>query len=263
MAAVNHEQAEDARQLMGPEPRNHSEDLVDRKINPLRDKRLQLTGHSLGGGLSSAVCCYLDSQYPDIAFHSVTFNAAGVHANTVRPAALGDAVANNFTVSDEILTTLQSYVSTLPFVGAVFAHASRALGMSAMPPALGTPRREPGRSPGGTLGEKGAALPDLFPVSHDVIPILSHLDGMLRTSPSITEFGSRFLEWLNERYREAVVDDLPWYGGAIWTVYADMFDRMMVELEPELALLEGRFTHSAEYHGMDVVIATYETAVPG
>lgn len=244
----------------------YAEQEVQSKIVPLSDKRLQITGHSLGGGLASAVCCFLDNKFPDIAFHSMTFNASGVNPVTVSPASLSDAVARNFTVDDELLTTLQSYTANLPFVGAVFSHASRSLGMAAMPPALGTMHRFAGRSPGGSTGAKGSLLPNLFPVSRQTldpaadstIPVLSAIDGMLMSSPSVTQFGTRFAEWLNTRYRERANADNPW---TIVGTYENMGALMLAEVEPELALLGDLFLHSAEYHGMDFVIATYEGAI--
>lgn len=242
---------------------------VNQKILPLKDKRLEITGHSLGGGLAAAVCCVLDYTFPAVVFHAMTFNSSGVHANTVRPAALTDAVANNFTVDDEILTTLQSYTSSLPFVGAVFSHASRSLGMKAMPPALGTLRRVPGKSPGGSLGAKGSALPNLFPVASQTlkpggpssIPVLSALDAMLLASPTLSQFGTRFVAWLNARYRAEVMRvDNPW---TIVGIYQGMFRLLAAELAPEQALVTDLFKHAAEYHGMDVVIATYDSIYGG
>ena len=241
---------------------------VREKIISTADKRLEISGHSLGGGLAAAVCCLLDAEFTDITFHAITFNAAGVHSRTVRPASLSDGVINNFTVEDEILTTLQSYTSTLPFIGSVFVHASRALGMKAMPPALGTMQRVAGRSPGGSLGAKGSALANLFPVQQQTlkpgaasaIPVLSALDQMLGSSPSLAQFGTRFGQWLNQRYRATVMrENNPWHVGSLYT---GMFDRLMAELAPELALVGELFAHSAEYHGMDVVIATYEAMHP-
>ena len=244
--------------------------LVKEKISPLADKRLEITGHSLGGGLAAAVCCALDFQFPDVTFHAITFNAAGVHSKTVNPAALSDGVINNFTVDDEILTTLQHYPTKLPFVGAVFSHASRSLGMKAMPLALGTLRSVPGRSPGGDLGEKGSFLPVLFavkkqslrPDADSTIPVLTALDSMLQSSSSMTQFGTRFAQWLNERYRTGAEAIASRWGSTIYSLYRDMGGLMMAEIEAEKALLTELFAYAAEYHGMDVVIASYEAANP-
>ncbi|MGO4598341.1 WXG100 family type VII secretion target [Terrabacter sp. 2RAF25] len=81
-----------------------------------------LTGHSLGGGLASTAS--VATGVP-----AVTFNAAGVHPNTVvAAAALGHHSASldqgqvrNYHVRGEILTTVQnplgSFVDHVPFIG--------------------------------------------------------------------------------------------------------------------------------------------------
>ena len=90
-----------------------------------------LTGHSLGGGLASTASVATDVP-------AVTFNAAGVHPNTVLAAAtlghesptLDPGQVRNYHVRGEILTTLQnplgSFVDHVPF------------GDSILPNALGT-----------------------------------------------------------------------------------------------------------------------------
>ena len=90
-----------------------------------------LTGHSLGGGLASTASVATDVP-------AVTFNAAGVHPNTVLAAAtlghespgLDPGQVRNYHVRGEILTTLQnplgSFVDHAPF------------GDSILPNALGT-----------------------------------------------------------------------------------------------------------------------------
>ena len=242
---------------------------TENRIEPLEDKRLQISGHSLGGGLAAAICCHLDSLFPEISFHAVTFNAAGVHPNTVHPAALTDGKTDNFTVRDELLTTLQSYENQVPLIGAVFKHAERALGMSTMPDAVGTTQRIDGCSPGGDLGPQGVALPILFPVSEQTLvpgapsdlPVLSRLDAMLMNAVTIPLFGARFIEHLNARYRDVVMaEDRPW---TIVGIYEGMFDRFMTEIEPELGLLKDVMEAAAHYHGMDTVIATYDSMFGG
>ncbi|NUR17065.1 MAG: DUF2974 domain-containing protein [Dermatophilaceae bacterium] len=93
---------------------------------------MALTGHSLGGGLASTASLATDVP-------AVTFNAAGVHPNTVLAAAalghrdpgLEPGQVRNYHVRGEILTTLQnplgSFVDHAPF-----------LGDSVLPNALGT-----------------------------------------------------------------------------------------------------------------------------
>lgn len=81
-----------------------------------------LTGHSLGGGLASTAS--VATGVP-----AVTFNAAGVHPNTVVAAAalghhsagLDQGQVRNYHVRGEILTTVQnplgSFVDHVPFIG--------------------------------------------------------------------------------------------------------------------------------------------------
>jgi len=85
-------------------------------------ENMVITGHSLGGGLASTASVATDIP-------AVTFNAAGVHPNTVLAAgALGQGDAGyspgqirNYHVRGEMLTTLQnplgSFVDHVPFVG--------------------------------------------------------------------------------------------------------------------------------------------------
>jgi len=85
-------------------------------------ENMVLTGHSLGGGLASTASVATDVP-------AVTFNAAGVHPNTVLAAAalghhdagLSPGQIRNYHVRGEILTTVQnplgSFVDHVPFVG--------------------------------------------------------------------------------------------------------------------------------------------------
>lgn len=240
------------------------------KIIKLNDKRLEITGHSLGGGLAAAVCCVLDHEYPDITFHGMTFNAAGVHPKTIAPAALSDGVINNFTVEDEMLTTVQSYTSQLPIVGAVLKIAARTLGMAAMPPALGTMRRVHGVSPGGSLGKKGSSLANLFPVQSQTLvpsapkgfPVLTAIDGLLAGSTTATQFGTAFAKWLNTTYRQRALSNLSnnWFQ-PIWQIYQEMGRLLLEDADPEIKALTDIMKAAAEYHGMDVVIATYDSII--
>lgn len=103
---------------------------------------LVLTGHSLGGGLASTASVATDLT-------AVTFNAAGVHPNTVVAAAVlghespvldADQV-RNYHVRGEVLTTLQhplgSFIDHVPLIGD-----------SILPNALGTQiALDPARGP--------------------------------------------------------------------------------------------------------------------
>nr|WP_272212555.1 hypothetical protein [Marinicella sp. W31]MDC2878472.1 hypothetical protein [Marinicella sp. W31] len=69
--------------------------LAQDKIKPGQDRRLEVAGHSLGGGLAAATCAVLEQKVPEIDIHGTTFNAAGVHPNTIAPAT--SASVNAFT----------------------------------------------------------------------------------------------------------------------------------------------------------------------
>jgi len=80
---------------------------------------------------------------------------------------------------------------------------------------------------------------------------------MLGNSLTLSQFGTRFGQWLNQRYRAIVMrENNPWHVGSL---YSGMIDRLTTEIAPDLALVSELFAHSAGYRGMDVVIATYES----
>lgn len=243
--------------------------VVNRFISPLEVKRLELTGHSLGGGLAAAVCTVLTRAFPDVYFHAITFNAAGVHSNTVAPASLRAGAIDNFTVEDEILTTVQSFTSQIPIAGAIFRMAERTIGQRGMPPALGSTLVVRGESPGGHgLPARGRTLPNLFPIAEQTFvtshvrgfPILLQIDRMLANSPSVTQFGNRFLEWLNTNYRDRALASAETTLGVIpiWRLYQEMGRHLMRDLQTEIDTMTRVILAAVSYHSMDVVIATYE-----
>ena len=247
--------------------------VARQKIESLSEKRLEITGHSLGGGLAAAVCTVLDHEFPDIQFHAITFNAAGVHANTVAPAGLGGAAINNFTVEDEMLTTVQSFTSRIPLVGSVFRLAERHIGQTGMPPALGTMRVVQGKlPPGSPYGRAGGNCPNLFPIQDQTVargytgdfPILTAIDGLLGASSSATQFGNRFLTWLNRNYRDRALQSADSTLGLvpIWTLYREMGRLLQADVEPELEAMAEIGAAAAAMHGMVYVIATYESLYP-
>lgn len=69
--------------------------------------------------------------------HGTTFNAAGLHANTVAPASTESGDIHNFTVEDEILTTVHSFTDRMPVVGAIFRMGERTINQVGMPQAGG------------------------------------------------------------------------------------------------------------------------------
>ena len=96
--------------------------LAQHLARAVGSENMVLTGHSLGGGLASTASVATDVP-------AVTFNAAGVHPNTVLAAAalghhdagLSQGQVRNYHVRGEILTTLQnplgSFVDHVPIVG--------------------------------------------------------------------------------------------------------------------------------------------------
>ncbi len=253
--------------------KNYGRQVVREKILSLPEKKLEITGHSLGGGLAAATCTVLDNEFPDVSIHAITFNAAGVNPATVAPASLMDGHINNFTVEDEMLTTVQSFTSRIPIVGSVFRLAERHINQTGMPPALGTTRVVHGvLPPGSQLGSAGAPNPQLFPIQDQTVepaytgdfPILTEIDGLLGGSASATQFGNRFLTWLNTNYRDRALASAPSTLGLvpIWRLYPEMARLLMVDMEPEIAALTKIGASAASYHGMNHVIAAYEHLYP-
>lgn len=252
----------------------YGEEVVRYKIMALADKRLKITGHSLGGGLAAAVATVLTSRFPNVQVHGVTFNAAGVHENTVRPAALNSAPIVNFAVKDEILTTVQSFTGVMPIAGPVFQLAARRLGQTGMPAALGNLMPLPGRAPPGSPhASAGGSLPQLFPMlgrraadRHRYrFPILEAIDGMLANASSVQNFGNRFMEWLNENYRDRALQSAESTLGLIpiWRLYQEMFRLLHNDAQPEIEALTATMLMAVDYHGMSYVVATTDVHYPG
>ncbi|MGV1832676.1 hypothetical protein ACQZ6Z_25230 [Agrobacterium vitis] len=255
--------------------------IVDAKIQTSADKRLEITGHSLGGGLASAVCAFLSRFYPDVYFHAIVFNPSGVHPNTIKPATAADGNINVFSVKDEILTTVQSHRNLLPVIGAIFRLAKRTIGQDGMPDHLGNMMQVQGTSPGKydekwSVPPKGSHLPVLFPINQQTLvefpkkggfPELTKLDSMLNASPSVSLFATQFLQYLNERYRKGANDtltDKSWLGiYRVDTLYTEVIERYWADLKPEVDALTKIVEASVSYHGMDYVIATYDKTFGG
>jgi len=176
-------------QGMGKESEQYKEaiqfgrDIVEEKIATTEDKRLMVTGHSLGGGLAAATCCVLEASYPDITFNSIIFNAAGVHRNTIARELKSDetramsAMSSNpcfdICVEDEILTTLGAHHKKLPILGSIFTYVARHIGQHGLPnPSdIATLRDIPGYSPGSTA-KKAKHKENLNALPERIKPIL-------------------------------------------------------------------------------------------
>ncbi|MCF1461742.1 hypothetical protein FS827_10430 [Agrobacterium vitis] len=248
------------------------------KIRPSNDKRLEITGHSLGGGLASAVCCVLSRLFPSIYIHAIVFNPSGVHPNTIRPATAADGKINVFSVKDEFLTTVQSHRNLLPVIGSVFRLAKRTIKQDGMPDHLGIMMQMPGTSPGQydetwSVPPKGSHLPVLFPINQQTLvpfpkkggfPAINKLDTMLNASPSVSLFATEAAKYLNETYRsgaDKTLTENSWMGLGVYRIdslYVEMGKRYVADLQPEIDALMKIFEASASYHGMDYVIATYD-----
>lgn len=218
------------------------------KAKGLREKILYSVGHSLGGGLASAVSTTLAQYYPKEYVRTDTFNASGVHPNTVAPASIGMATVNNFTVKDEILTTIQSNLKSLPFVGPILRI------LSVTPPAsIGSPSQTEAK---GQLKIPG----NLFPIDRKKFPYLTKLNDALDSAQSASGFamqvGAIFAEELAGQTvqvgKEVLSDPLDAHRGSFWRIY-DQFNK-------EAADMKDIISNSINRHLMDVVIPTYEHA---
>ncbi|MCF1437052.1 hypothetical protein GOZ97_23970 [Agrobacterium vitis] len=253
--------------------------ITSNKIIPSADKRLEISGHSLGGGLASAVCVVLDHEINGIYFHSIVFNPAGVHPNTINPATAADGHINVFTVNDEILTTVENYRGKLPIIGAIFRLAKRTIGQDGMPHTIGTLLTNDGISPGKSdekwaVPPKGKLLPKLFPIGEqnlikppkpEKFPEITNLDNLLNGSASATDFANKLLVYLHNKYvpNKFSQKDMLWLDPrSILTKdildYSNIYKKYKEELQPEIDALMKIIEASISYHGMDYVIATYD-----
>nr|WP_272211152.1 hypothetical protein [Marinicella sp. W31]MDC2877037.1 hypothetical protein [Marinicella sp. W31] len=123
--------------------------IAKSKIKPGQDRRLNIAGHSLGGGLASATATVVEHFYhTDITTLCHTFNPSGVNTETVKPASLGEATINAFGVRDEILTTIETRAGQLPFLGAILRWAKAEANIDGFPAPAGNFVPRKGISPG-------------------------------------------------------------------------------------------------------------------
>ena len=158
-------------------------DAVDRAAPIAKDKwnnRLNITGHSLGGGLAAAASLYAAKAYPELKLGAITYNAAGLHENTANRMqgsntsdAIGIPVLGKV-VQDEILHTL-GVAKKMPFVSDVFRWQGKF-----MPPPTGQTDIRRGISPGAfpvggdpshqnTAYPDGSFLPFIFPLERQTM----------------------------------------------------------------------------------------------
>lgn len=290
--------ANNLRQALGLESQQYkmairyTSDVLKQYILPSGENRLELTGHSLGGGLASAACAWLDRVINEeklkASVHAITFNPAGVHKNTVAPASLLSGHIHAFAVQDEILTTLQSHKNVLPFVADILRLAGPFVGSETVPPAMGHLISKPGISPG-RLGEewsvpaKGELLPTLFGLDEQEIisqeehlgfPETKQIQQLLHESDDVLDFLTKVLEYLTLRYLPRYAPLFAFAKGylslrlslilftnrlgvvlAAIDVYKEYLKKILPrEMRQVLKLIQA----SVDYHGMDYVIASYE-----
>jgi len=250
--------------------------VVNEKVLPNSDKRIEVTGHSLGGSLAASATCVLDNTFPDVSIHGTTYNAAGLHENTVSPATPSSGDIHNFTVEDEILTTVHSFTDNLPVVGGIFRMAERTINQVGMPRAAGQLLVQRGAWPPETThpGESGTDVPNLFPITTQSLvseysgnfPVLTRIDAMLASAGNVTRFGNAFIEWLNDTYRDQAIqnnrdsEENFWFPERIDRTYREMARLLMEDMEPEIDALMKIVLQSVEFHGMDYVISAYDKA---
>lgn len=143
--------------------------------------KLLITGHSLGGGLAATAAISAKFHHPDCDVTCVTYNAAGVHENSVtefvgRAATLGqNPNTSNFSVNDEILNTMQIQQAKLPFIEPFVRWANGLPGAQEMGfrPARNTTAVtagiSPGQNPMGYYAAAGDPLPRLWPVKENTL----------------------------------------------------------------------------------------------
>lgn len=138
------------------------------------DGNLRITGHSLGGGLSSCAAIRLKFWYPDMNISAVTYDSSGLHEATAafHETDLNMASAANIlarSVEDEILTSMQKRTDFLPVGSSLIRYSG-----PRMPPALGTYDERKGISQG-IFGADGGDNPKIYAPKWGQMPNLLDL----------------------------------------------------------------------------------------
>ena len=174
------------------------------------NKRLIVTGHSLGGGLASAAAIAARVAYPGLVMKGETFNSAGLHANTAvrakgKLSTAGAVPIRAQHVKDEILNSLQSKSLLVPFLAHLLRWANKS-----MPPAVTSPIPGAGVSPGPvsfgaqtlTYAPKFGKLPILYTINRQTLVSghrmteMAQIVGLADASNSINEFVQGLVRYL-------------------------------------------------------------------
>lgn len=237
--------------------------------------RLIITGHSLGGGQASAAAAAAKKAHDDVTIWCRTYDASGLHPNTVANFNKASTTQNPQTrcwsIDDEILTTLQSYPSKIPLLTSIFRWAEAANGRPVtMPLAVNSvARNEDGVGPfNGPLPMSGLQvykrhpLYQLFPLgeSGSVLDPSTGTQNVLRRE-DFTELmatdriarGARTPEQFLERLVLYALTGNEHGGGGNYISAAWRGFGLKDEGERALPILIA----SADYHGVDILGFTY------
>ena len=235
--------------------------------------RIFFTGHSLGGGLASAAAEQMHfeySRFPKLYIRGLNYNSAGLNQRTLSPGAgLRAAPVSDYTVRDEILTTLQSRGNEMPMVVDFFRIAGKLLA-----PAVTNILFYQGKNPGSAgytqFGKQGSNLPVLFPLEKQTLiasrvlahptdklatkwPALAILDQALK-GQTVLEVAQSLITILHDQYYEdAVAAGNSW----IWDIYKYEASEAFKTLGPELADLGKIMAAATQYHLLPAVAETF------
>ncbi|MGR3436504.1 MAG: lipase family protein [Shimia sp.] len=250
----------------------------------MKEPKLNITGHSLGGGLASAAAAWLADNPSDLPIRCVTFNASGVHSATLNgaPRNAGGTI-DAISTRDDPLTTLQSRPGNIPFLQSILSFAEDDRMKAGFPEALGTQHAPLAAFAG------GQSLPGLLPLYRQtLVPGTEHpfaltnrLDTMLAGSNDLVDFANRLIALLNETYRDdprwglvimetlsrALPNTQPLYQiykvYEFYSIYKEMFASLMEDIGAELETLKDLAHDLNVRHAMPTVIASYDDARAG
>ena len=225
--------------------------------------KLLITGHSLGGGLAATAAISAKFHHPDCDVTCVTYNAAGVHENSVtefvgKAATLGqNSDTSNFSVNDEILNTMQIQQAKLPFITPFILWANGLPGA----PTMGfrqarnqtavTAGISPGQNPMGYYAAAGDPLPKLWPVRDNT---LREAQIRLQSDPATDE-----LVDTRTNTRNAATDALFAEEDRLWRERDQLYRQSPGEIE-RIAEIDARMAELETL--LDGLDNTVETQIP-